>query len=197
MLYITSKVVDSSALRELWLDWTVQTIEASGCIFIKFAQWCSMRPDIFPMEIIDKLKVLQQVKVTHSMAHTRHEIRISFGGELEEMFSEFDPVPIASGSIAQVHRARLRSNGQQVAVKVRHPNVIKQSYVDMNIISTCVIATKLTSLPFDRASLITHLHKQIDLSIEAQNLRLFRANFARCVLGVSWVTVSMEHTAKK
>lgn len=179
LLYIVSKVTDNAALRELWLDLTVWTIETSGCIFIKFAQWCSMRPDMFAMEVIEKLKVLQQVSVTHSMAHTRHEIRASFGRELEEIFSEFNPVPIASGSIAQVHHARLRSTGQEVAVKVRHPSVIEQSFVDLNIISSFVLAGKLTSLPFDRAGLISHLHRQVDLSIEAQNLRLFRANFAR------------------
>ena len=185
LLYILSKVTDNAALRELWLDLTVWTFETSGCIFIKFAQWCSMRPDMFAMEVIDKLKVLQQVTVTHSMAHTRHEIRASFGRELEEIFSEFDPVPIASGSIAQVHHARLRSNGQEVAVKVRHPSVIEQSYVDLNIISSFVLAGKAMliapSLPFDREGIITHLQRQVDLSIEAQNLRLFRANFARWV----------------
>jgi predicted unusual protein kinase regulating ubiquinone biosynthesis (AarF/ABC1/UbiB family) len=60
---------------------------------------------------------------------------------MEEVFQEFDPTPIASGAIAQVYRARLRSavNGvQDVAVKVRHPSVDEKITRDLVILNTLV-----------------------------------------------------------
>ena len=166
-------------LREKWLDYLMWTVDASGCSFVKMAQWASMRPDMFSPEIVERAKKLQSFTCPHTMSHTRREIKASFGADLEDIFDDFDPVPIASGSIAQVHSARLKSNGAKVAVKVRHPRVLLQSYVDTEIIFKVVEFLQLTIVPFDKDGWSEHIAQQIDLTVEAENLRLFRANFKR------------------
>ena len=71
------------------------------------------------------------------MEQTRATIAQSFGRQIEDIFEEFGTEPVASGSIAQVYKAKLRpqfalpGGVQNVAVKVRHPTVMDESFVDM------------------------------------------------------------------
>jgi predicted unusual protein kinase regulating ubiquinone biosynthesis (AarF/ABC1/UbiB family) len=58
-------------------------------------------------------------------------IKEAYGCEIEELFDDFSELPIASGAIAQVHRAKLKINGLPVAVKVLHPGV--QEIVDLDL----------------------------------------------------------------
>ena len=127
------------------MDLLISTIDASGCAFVKMAQWASMRPDIFSPEVVERTKKLQSFTSPHSMKHTREEIKNTLGVELEEIFTSLI-LPIASGSIAQVHRATEES-GEYVAVKVRHPNVLIQTFVDTSLMFDIVDFTKLNVLP--------------------------------------------------
>ena len=85
-------VTKSETLREYWLDLLVSTLEKAGCTFQKFGQWLSMRPDMFPKDVIDALSKLRCEAPPHDMKHTRAEIVSSFGKELEEIFEFFDSV---------------------------------------------------------------------------------------------------------
>jgi hypothetical protein len=113
--------------RDYWLDMMIATLESAGCSFMKFGQWLSMRPDLLPPDVIRALGRLRNDAPMHSYELTRAAIRDSFGCEIEELFERFDPVPVASGTIAQVHRAVLKAphelpgGGREVAVKVREP----------------------------------------------------------------------------
>jgi predicted unusual protein kinase regulating ubiquinone biosynthesis (AarF/ABC1/UbiB family) len=113
----------------------------------------------------------------------------SFGGrQLDEVFSEFDREPVASGSVAQVHRARFRDDaqeagefaGKEVAVKVLHPLVMESTFVDISLIFGLLnTAGRLLNMgmPFDQASFYHAMSRQLDLNWEAYNLRQFRENF--------------------
>ena len=61
------------------------------------------------------------------------------GRPLSEVFSEFSDLPVASASLAQVHKAKLRSTGEIVAVKVQHPSILYNADGDL---SMCAIAGK-------------------------------------------------------
>ena len=63
-----------------------------------------MRPDLFSPDVIEALSALRDDGPKHSFEHSRHEIEAAFGARLEDVFEYVDPVPIASGSIAQVWR---------------------------------------------------------------------------------------------
>jgi aarF domain-containing kinase len=141
-----------------------------------------MRPDMFPKDVIDALSKLRCDAPSHDMKHTRKEIQSSFGKELEEIFEFFDPEPVASGTCAQVHRARLRpdyalDNGcQDVAVKVRHPNVIWETFADFELIFQFVensVNLIHMSFPFGPGDFKMLMQQQIDFKWEAYNLLKF------------------------
>ena len=76
----------------------------------------------------------------HSLAWTREVFRAELGKELEEVFDDFQLSPMASGSIGQVHLAKLKAAhgtmpaGLKVAVKVQHPNLAERLGIDMAIL---------------------------------------------------------------
>ncbi|HET6537647.1 MAG TPA: 2-polyprenylphenol 6-hydroxylase [Sphingopyxis sp.] len=98
---------------------------AIGPAAVKLGQTLATRPDLVGEEAVKNLLTLQDQLPPVSFESIRHEIESSFERSLDDLFSEFDPVPVGSASIAQVHRA-VTQDGRQVAVKVRRPGVDKQ-----------------------------------------------------------------------
>lgn len=96
--------------------------EALGPTFIKFGQALSTRADLFPPDLIAELSRLQDSVPPLAPGTAERAIERAFGRPLSELFAEFSTVPIAAASIAQVHRAMLRS-GEPVAVKVLRPDI--------------------------------------------------------------------------
>jgi len=186
LLGIAAMITKNSTLREYWLDILVSTLECAGCTFQKFGQWLSMRPDMFPADVINALSKLRMEAPSHEMSHTRKEIKASFGKELEDIFEFFDPEPVASGTCAQVHRARLRAdyaleNGcQDVAVKIRHPNVIWETFADLDLVFKFVensVNLVHMTFPFGQEDFRELMQQQIDFKWEAYNLLKFNRLF--------------------
>jgi aarF domain-containing kinase len=188
---LVARITDSPSWRQYSLDMLVSTLEYAGCSFQKFAQMISMRGDVFPADLIAALSKLREKVPPHGFSHTRRMIKESFGSEIEDLFEEFDPVPIASGTVAQVHRARLRPSTQQashlmdkdgkpaeyVAVKVRHPHVLEETWLDVDIIWSFVSNTNFLTVPFGKDEFLAQLQRQIDFKFEASNLQRFANNF--------------------
>ncbi|MCE1171667.1 MAG: AarF/UbiB family protein, partial [Azovibrio sp.] len=97
-------------------------LENLGPIFVKFGQVLSTRRDLLPADIADELARLQDRVPPFSSELALKEIEKAYGKPVAEVFTEFDPVPVASASIAQVHFARL-PDGRDVAVKILRPNM--------------------------------------------------------------------------
>lgn len=123
----------------------------------------------------------------HSYSFTRAAILEEFGEPIEDIFEYFDPKPLASGSIAQVHKAIL--NGHDVAVKVRHPNVYENIKLDFSIMKAVaefldiVPGLKWLNLPESTAQFSGTIASQTKLDIEGRHLVLFNQFFR------SWKTV--------
>jgi ubiquinone biosynthesis protein len=99
-----------------------RALTALGPAYIKFGQILSTRPDVVGEELAAQLRVLQDKLDPFSTEEARIEVARELESDVEEIFSEFSP-PVAAASIAQVHKARLRSNGAAVAVKVLRPGI--------------------------------------------------------------------------
>ncbi len=94
-----------------------------GPTFVKLGQLLSTRPDILPESFIVELEKLQDEVPPVPFSEVEEVFREEFHKNPAEIFTEIDPVPTASGSIAQVHRAVL-PDGTQAAVKVQRPGIV-------------------------------------------------------------------------
>ena len=154
-----------------------QVLVDLGPTFIKMGQLLSTRPDMLPPHWIDELSQLQDACAPLPVEEVRREIERSLGRTVDELFAWMDPVPTASASIAQVHRARTHA-GADVAVKVQRPRVRQQIEADIGMLK--YVARLLVALveetgvytpsdvldEFDRA-----IHEELDFGHEARNAR--------------------------
>ncbi len=81
-------------------------------------------PDVLPPAVMKELARLQDRIDTFPTADARAMVEAELGQPIEELFSEWDDVPVAAASLAQVYKARLRSTGELVAVKVQRPDAL-------------------------------------------------------------------------
>lgn len=166
----------------LWFRILRATLRMAGPSFIKLGQWAATRPDLLPLGLCRVLAELHSRAPCHSLAWSREAFRRSFGVGIESIFSEFDPEPLGSGSVAQVHRAVM--HGDEVAVKILHPHVHELFHVDLQLLATaarCLHAIPTFTwlhLPEEIAYFSRAMQQQLDLRYEAYTLSRFGRNFA-------------------
>ena len=103
---------------------------ALGGTLIKAAQFASSRPDLLPAPYIESLSELQDRVPPQPWTVIEGAVAREIGCPIREAFKEFDPEPVASASIAQVHRARL-ADGRQGAVKIQYPGIAQVMEADL------------------------------------------------------------------
>ncbi|GLJ29855.1 hypothetical protein SUGI_0590090 [Cryptomeria japonica] len=178
--------------RKLWIHILHCSLEKAGPAFIKWGQWAATRPDLFPNDICDQLAKLHSKAPAHGFSHTKKTIESAFGHRLQDIFEDFEIEPVASGSIAQVHRAVLRFQGPGqevkpmiVAVKVRHPGVREAISRDFMIINwVAKVSSFLPTLQWLRLDesvqqFAVFMLSQVDLAREAAHLSRFLYNFRK------------------
>ncbi|KAJ1929628.1 hypothetical protein IWQ60_001005 [Tieghemiomyces parasiticus] len=116
----------------------------SGGIYIKLGQHLAAMTYLLPKEWTDTMTPLQDQCPQTDLADIAELIQDDLGCGMDDLFSTFDPQPLGVASLAQVHRAVLRENGEEVAVKVQHPYLDEFVQIDMRTVSTIIdIATRL------------------------------------------------------
>jgi ubiquinone biosynthesis protein len=111
----------------------LKTLQNAGPIYIKFGQTLSTRPDIIGEEIAENLRHLQDKLPPFSIEKVRKIIENEFNKSIEDIFADFNPIPVAAASISQVHKATLQ-DGKQVAVKILRPDIRKQYERDLKLL---------------------------------------------------------------
>lgn len=108
-------------------------LQELGPVWIKFGQMLSTRRDLFPPHIADQLALLQDQVAPFDGELARSQIEAALGVPLETLFDDFNPQALASASIAQVHTARLKENGQEVVLKVIRPDILPVIRADVRL----------------------------------------------------------------
>ncbi len=158
-------------------------LEELGTTFIKVGQVLSTRPDLVGKDVADELAKLQDMVPPFPYESVKIVIEDELEGPVEEFFSKFEETPIASASIAQVHRAWL-IDGTEVAVKVQRLNLeeqIKKDIILMRYLAKQadkrVKNLKYYNLPSIVDEFERVIENEMDFSQEARNLNKFRNNF--------------------
>jgi len=119
-------------------------LELLGGAWVKMGQALALRFDLLPAEYCTELLRLLDEAKPFPYATVREIVRIELGGYPEQIFFSFDVKPVASASIAQVHKA-LAFDGRQLAVKIQRPLVRQQFASDYRIMRTLSYVVDLFS----------------------------------------------------
>ncbi|MCG7491361.1 ubiquinone biosynthesis regulatory protein kinase UbiB [Vibrio sp. Of14-4] len=159
-------------------------LQELGPVWIKFGQMMSTRRDLFPPHIADPLALLQDQVSPFDGHLAQQQIERALGGPIDNWFTEFDITPLASASIAQVHTARLKSNDQQVVLKVIRPDIrpvidadLKLMYRMARIVAKALPETRRLKPVEVVQEYEKTLLDELDLQREAANAIQLRRNF--------------------
>ncbi len=159
-------------------------LEELGPTFIKFGQILSTRPDIVPTGFLEELQRLQDHIPAVSTDEIKAQIHRELGYPTEELFKKFESTPLATASIAQVHRGTLK-NGEEIVCKVRRPNIESVIETDLDIMMGLAYLVE-KHLPggnlYDPVGLVREfrrtIHRELDFSREGRTTERFAANFS-------------------
>jgi len=175
--------------------WIRESLLDLGPTFIKVGQLFSTRADLFPTEYVEELSKLQDKVPAFGYEQVEAIVRQDLGKEIAELYSSFDPIPLAAASLGQVHRA-VSQTGEEVVVKVQRPGLRQLFTIDLGILKG--ITRYFQNHPrwgrgrdwlgiYDECCRI--LWEEIDYINEGRNADTFRRNFRSC----SWVQVPRVH----
>ncbi len=157
--------------------------EELGTTYIKFAQIASNRPDLLPDELIDELTKLQDRAPVVPLKIIKSILKKEFKRPIEDLLESFDERPLASASMAQVHRAVLKG-GREVVLKIQRPNlkniIAKDLAILKNIVS--IIETYFPKyLVYNPEELVkmfeNSITEELSFSHEVANMKHFRRMF--------------------
>ena len=159
-----------------------QAFERLGPTFIKFGQLLSLRPDLLPPAYITELEKMQDHAPPVPYPEIRRVIQDEFGKKPEEVFSKIDHQPIATASLAQVHRAWLK-NGTLVALKVQRPNVerIIRAEIEVLMFLAHWMEKRHAARGLPLVALVEEFKRwtmrELNFHFEASNTRIIGENF--------------------
>ena len=158
-------------------------LQELGPIYVKFGQILSTRRDLLPPDIADELAGLQDAVAPFPSEQARAIIEEELKAPIESLFAEFEDMPLASASIAQVHGAVLKT-GEAVVVKVVRPNIERQIERDLTLLKSLGALVRRYHPEGDRIrpdDIVKEfgrvIHDELKMQAEAANASLIRRNF--------------------
>lgn len=159
-------------------------LEKLGPTFIKLGQLLSTRADLLPPPYLEALTRLQDNVGPFSYEEVDEIVSSELGVRISKAFADFEPEPIGSASLAQVHRAYMR-DGRAVVVKVQRPNIREQIVEDLealegvaHFLDTHTEVGKRYEFGNMLVGLRKSLLQELDFKSEGQNLAMFGSNLS-------------------
>lgn len=156
-----------------------QALEELGPTFVKIAQILSTRPDILSDQYIEEFQKLQDEVKPENFGAILGILEANLGCPIADVFADFNQVPIASASIAQVHQGRLH-DGTDVVVKVKRPGIEDKIFNDLKLLKQ--ISKLIRFIPqssvWDPGEVVDELWESLELELnfihEAGNIKRFQ-----------------------
>lgn len=161
-----------------------RTINSMQGFYVKSAQIIASRPDSIPQEYADALSVftdsVDPLPIEVIKGVIKKELLVQRGEEFEDVFEEFEEVPLGSASVAQVHRAVLtkKYGNREVAVKVQRPLIEEKLMGDVANLKLLAKLFRRADLPIDYYTVFSELEEQLkdefDFGAEAASMERMR-----------------------
>ncbi len=160
-----------------------QALEELGPTFVKLGQMLSIRPEILPPDYLKEMQKLQDQVPPFPEQEAQDILEDEFDRPVEDVFSKFQKEPHAAASLAQVHRATLKS-GEEVIVKIQRPNIRSKINSDLDILKNLaqVVSKRISrELIYEPSEIIDEfqswIKKELDFVQEARNIDRFKNHF--------------------
>jgi glutamate-1-semialdehyde 2,1-aminomutase len=181
--WLSTKRKTDKSLDKLQGEWIHRFMLHMGPLYIKIGQILATRSDLLPPAVISQLRSLQDDVPPSDKKHVQEILLNAYGESPDKVFKEFSYQPIASASIAQVHKAVLHT-GQKVAVKIVKRNTRQKMWQNLAVVELLLRILHNLHAPIKRLNLparfaeIKHLLiVQTDMSREAEQQEAIRFNF--------------------
>ncbi len=159
-------------------------LEELGPTFIKLGQVLSTRGSLLPPDLLAELQRLQEQAPSFPAETARERVESELDLPVDELFARFEAEPLASASLAQVHRAALH-DGTEVAVKIQRPGIEKQLEIDLEILAHLAELLERHADGWDAIrptriveELARTVRDELDFRLEAAHVERFRQLFA-------------------
>lgn len=157
-----------------------RAIEELGPTYIKLGQILSTRKDLLDQDIINELSKLRDNVELYDTDIAKDIFKKELGIDINDIFVDFDEIPIGSASIGQVYEAKLKC-GEEVIIKIQRPNIEDTIKSDLEILKTIAIALKDLNNDTDLISIVeefqNQLLRELDYNFEAINAIKFKKMF--------------------
>ena len=160
-------------------------LESLGPMFIKFGQLLSTRTDVVPVKITSHLKELTDQCKPFPTNTAKEIIEKSLNIKIDEVFEDFEDMPLAAASLAQVHKAKIKKTNEKVVIKVLRPKIDKKVRRNVRLMRTTGFLVNLFYRDSNRLNLKNviddyekTIFRELDLKVEAANTTLTKKNFA-------------------
>jgi ubiquinone biosynthesis protein len=157
-------------------------LQQLGPTFVKLGQLLSTQTDILPEAYADALSKLQDQADPFPYEEVEKMFQEELGVKVQDIFKEFNPVPLAAGSLAQVHYAILPSD-RVVAVKVQRPRIREGIIDDLEVLEEVATFLEKKTAWAKRYGILDKIHQlrstlinELDYRQEARNLVSFKRN---------------------
>ncbi len=175
-----------------------RALDEGGVTFIKFGQMLSTRADLLPEPYVRELAKLQSSADPLPWSTIRSVIEDESGRPFEEVFASVDEEPLASASVAQVHRAVL-TDGREVVVKVQRPGALPQVGLDLDIIHRLAGSLERNTRWARRLGVVglangfaASLREEVDYRLELDNMASMRASLGDRGVRIPWVAEELS-----
>lgn len=197
------KLADNAAPRAAELR---EVLTELGPTFVKLGQALSVRPDIVGPDAMNELRALCDAVPSFPNEVAFRMMEDELGRSVDDMFEDISNKPIAAASLGQVYKAKLRATGQDVAIKVQRPDMLRKVSLDLYCLKRVarmveVLEKKFTAQETDFSGLLREwargTYKELDYINEAENSRKFASLVQAQLPDVYVPAVYDEYTSRK